>query len=295
MKKLLTAVFFCLCLAGCGNAPYYEYLSYTLLDDSSESARASEIEDFANKFNMTGGRVVYRDDIESGERIDPPDTEKFLAGMDRVTDDIFASNEANIDVYRDKEYKNYLLVCGDVNEASDYYTESTNVYLRTEEYAKLTENTEKRTGLIYSGTKLGKDYLKPFDFKSSGTFSYTGKNTLAFANTESILDSMYIPAAEDCVYKNAPLQVVLFMDKDEVNCVYIYWKSGNFAPALSKTNLKQLDINDTYGGAAQELVSRFFNVKNETSGTYNGIKYKFRQIKCKPEELGRAAKLLILE
>ena len=295
MKKLLTAALFCLCLAGCGNAPYYENLSYTLLDDSSETARAAEIEDFANNFNMTGGRVVYKDDIESGERIDPPDTEKFLAGMDRVTDDIFASNDANINVFRDKKYKNYLLVCSDVNEANDYYTESTNVYLRTEEYSKLTENTEKRTGLIYSGTKLGKDYSEPLDVKSRENFSYTGKNTLAFANAESIVDSMTIPAAEGCIYKNAPLQVVLFMDKDEVNCVYIYWKSGNFAPELSKTNLEQLDINNTYGGAAQELVSRFFGADKETSGTYNGIKYKLRQIGCTDNTDGHNGKLLILE
>lgn len=302
MKKLFAAALFCLCFTACGSAQYYEGLDYSIMDNTSETARSAEIDKVISDFNMTGGRrVVNGDDTfvidekkAPDDVIEPPDMENFLSEMDDITDEVFAEKSDDIGVYRDKKYKNFIIV-QESDSLSEYYNNINDVYLKTEEYNTFARNIEKRTGLIYCGTRLGKDYTKPMVYeKDAQNFVYTGKNTLTFSNSEHMLNSLVHRPSEDCVYKNAPLQTVLFMDKDDIDCVYIYWQNGDFVSGLTKTNLEQLDINDTYGSAAQELVSRFFDADNETSGTHNGIKYKLRLIKSvwvnSPD-----GKLLVLE
>ena len=169
MKKIFIMLLL-LCLAGCGTRPEEESADYTLEDTSAQRELFTYYNDLIVKNNMDKGYTFEEVVVPSREKkyaehkkiVADIDVKKHIAEMEDITDKIYAEKSRNNRIYMDKEYPELMLY--------EQYTEKTgnkdytlvyDVYAGAEEYRGFIEDITEKTGLIYSGTNLGKRFKYP--------------------------------------------------------------------------------------------------------------------------------------
>ena len=274
MKKLFLIIGL-LCLSGCGAKPSGENLSYTLEDLTPQRELNAEYEDMAAKFDIESGKNVRELNFEDENHIDSVlalDAEKKLADMRDITDEIYSSHEDGLKIFADKKHPEMMVGFNVHNavEGNGGYKVIYDVYETAAEYRPFIEDIKAKTGLMYSGMMLGRDfkdmnYDMPSDHRN---FEYIGRNAIAFANEGyTVYNSGCYRQAD--AYKDLPLRVVFYMDKDKIKYVNIFFFTNDKTKTLTEKNIKELAFDST----AAELMSELYPKNISQKGTKNGVKY----------------------
>ena len=217
------------------------------------------------------------------------DAEKTIADMDEITNEIFAEGGEGCRVYRDKEHPELMVYYNERRKNTDKkgYGLAYEVLFTAKEHRDLINDFEKKTGLIYSGSVLGREYPGNDDadrdhYTDEG---FTGKNLLTFSNPAydlvsfdpslkfglPVYDRLY-PDDEDYMniqYKDLPLRVNLYMDNEKIKYINIFFLTNEKTKTLTEKNLKELSFDPT----AAELMNSLYSQNRDTKGTKNGVKY----------------------
>lgn len=246
MKKAL-AFFLILCLTGCGTAkPADKNILYDLEDPA---AQQQLLKSYCKRMESNAAAAIKN--------------------MDDITDEIFSGNALNWRVYRDKKHPELMVYYSSQKDDGDCdgYFLSYEVLLTAKEYRPLIDDITARTGLLYSGNSLGGKHLKDDGDTVTPIGEYNGKNLLSFSNPQySLLSNIGYNMSAGADYKDLPLRVNLYMDRDKIKYINIYFLTDQKNNILTEKNLKQLSFEPLAG----ELIS---NNSGDVRGEKDGIKY----------------------
>ncbi|GEM_PF-6411700 len=285
MKKYIAALLL-LCLAGCGAKTTGYGIDYKLEDTASQKQLIAQYRDISLKVDEDNGRELSEDQL-SGEteeerkahlkQVLEIDVDKELAKREDITDEIFDVPTDAVRVYRDKKHPEMLFCYKKQSDTQGTggYAVVGDVLLCAEEYRPFIDDIGKKTGLLYSGTSLGKEYLSAAYYENEGTpYFYTGKNMISFANYAFLLQNQFMYILKDePAYKDLPLKVNFYMDRDEIKYVNIFFMTNKNTNKLTENNLKQL----AFDTRAAELLNELYSQNKDAQGTKNDIKYTYRQ------------------
>lgn len=305
MKRYMAAALMLCCLTGCTGTKSVEAPSdkvYHIADISAEREVFESYRKLVMKNSLDRGSVddeqIEKQFLSENSRtegeakeflgaVKETDTEKMLDGMDDITNEIFVNAIDGVKVYRDKKYRNMRVV--KEQKRLNNYGE---ILLYAEEYKDRIKETEKNTGLIYSGGTLGRtDDLSDYEEVFAEDGKFTGKNIITFSNDEYAL----LGQVKDAVYKNVPMKISFYMDDDEVKYIYICLVSGkNIPDRLTEKNIAQLGLGGDMGEAAKTLAEKCFDSDQRQKGDFKNIKYEYMP-NCTSEQYGMYHSILVLK
>ena len=274
MKKTVLLIGL-ICLVGCGAKPNSGDLSYTLEDLTPQRELNAGYEDMVAKFDIESGKNVYDLHFEDEKRIDTVlalDADKKLDDMRDITDEIYSAHENGLKIFADKEHPEMMVGFNIHNsvEGNSGYKVIYDAYETAAEYRPFIEDIKAKTGLMYSGMKLGKDFENKYDDVPSDykNLDYTGRNMLTFSNTGfTVYNSGYYRQAD--AYKDLPLRVVFYMDGDKIKYVNIFFFTNDKTKTLTEKNINELAFDST----ASELMNELYPKNISQKGIKNGVKY----------------------
>lgn len=319
MKRLLilSAALIIMALTGCGKinsgAEGDATLSYKLLDNEEEKKLSEKYymlqdlpssdddEDFfehEHLAQMLREDSAFANNFKSVEEMEKVlrtmNVESEVEKMDNITEETLANDKMKeeTELYRDKKFNNfYILLRRDVTDygekiKSDFYINT--VYKKTEFYNDMVNKICNKTGLIYNGTRLGREMNNGIYQKEDGL--YTGKNIISFANDAMNLQrnlgdySMF-----NLVYRDIPLQMDFYMDRDKLVRVNVFFCTNadditnsesniNVCPeTLTERNMEQLVLPDEYGSdIIKEIMTQCIGNEKNVSGTLNNVKWELK-------------------
>ena len=280
MKKSIPALIaLCLAVSGCGSVSPQtgESITYKFEDLSAQTEIYRHYNDILLKANITKNNDITIPELteenkdrysKTLKRIMDVDIDKSLAEMDDITDIIYAVNNDNKRVYRDKEHPEAMILSNGGDLTLLYEMHET-----AEEYRPFIDDICRSTGLMYCGMTLGREFddlnTNIATQEEKDINGYTGRNMIAFANTEYIVHSAAQEYYGGESYRSLPLRINFYMEKDEIKYVNIYYLNNENTCSLTAENLKQLSFSPTAGNLMTGLC---FAVK-DTAGERDGIKY----------------------